>query len=72
MCLRYVRDCLQDAAGRRVAELKPATGQYTDDSQLVRELKQSYVQIGVYLGLDVLPLDLAARMTDRGTWGLAS
>jgi ADP-ribosylglycohydrolase len=45
VCQRYIRDCLQGADGRRRAKLDPAVGQYTDDSQLARELMQSYVEI---------------------------
>lgn len=44
VCARYVRDRLLDAGGRRAATLDSANGQYTDDSQLARELMQSYVQ----------------------------
>jgi ADP-ribosylglycohydrolase len=44
VCERYVRDCLQDLDGRRIENLGPAVGQYTDDSQLARELMQSYVE----------------------------
>ncbi len=47
-CERYVRDCLQDMDGRRGATVDSAVGQYTDDSQLARELMQSYVQIGCF------------------------
>ena len=44
VCIRYVRDRLLDAGGRRAATLDAAVGQYTDDSQLARELMQSYIQ----------------------------
>jgi poly(ADP-ribose) glycohydrolase ARH3 len=44
-CRRYVRDCLQGAGDPRSTNLVPAVGQYTDDSQLARELMQSYVQV---------------------------
>jgi ADP-ribosylglycohydrolase len=55
VCERYVRDCLQD--GRRQESLGPVVGQYTDDSQLARELMQSYVKAR---GFD--PADYAMRI----------
>ena len=55
VCERYVRDCLQD--GRRQESLDPAVGQYTDDSQLARELMQSYVKVRCFD-----PADYAMRI----------
>lgn len=43
-CQRYVRDWLRATDGRGRANLAAAVGQYTDDSQLARELMQSYLQ----------------------------
>jgi ADP-ribosylglycohydrolase len=46
VCRTYVRACLPAEQGQPKATLPAAVGQYTDDSQLARELVQSYVQIG--------------------------
>jgi len=45
-CGRYVRDRLHAADGVRIAGSDASIGQYTDDSQLARELMQSYVEVG--------------------------
>ena len=46
VCDEYVCGCLKPIGAAREPALPAAIGQYTDDSQLARELMQSYVQLG--------------------------
>jgi ADP-ribosylglycohydrolase len=47
-CDRYVREVLRRGSAGDISRLPYSFGQYTDDSQLARELLQSYVSCGCF------------------------
>jgi ADP-ribosylglycohydrolase len=77
VCKRYIEDIVRYSGWKKIARRTVAFGQYTDDSQLARELLISYVRCN---GFD--PEDYAGRIADifsqgkivgggRATWEAA-